>query len=462
MTDDVLPPHTEEAEQALLGCILADPKKMPLARERIVDDNVFYGLPNRVIWNVMSGLHGEGRPIDLITVMQRLADLKRLEEIGGLQYLSALPDKVQSPENLPTYLDLVWEKWLARRGIEFAATFEAHMRGSVGISESVLAEAKDRLAKLESLSTAHLMSNPKNLCDCKDFADAYYDAWFVNKEDSYGYQLPFKFPLRIRPSELTLFTGDNGSGKSSMLGLISICCAKQFKADEKIVIASMEVPPEITLWIMARQLLGVGKLECTEQNIAKITKALAWLNKRVLLYNFLGITDWRELLNTFRYAREKRNGQVFIVDSVMRIGIPDDDYAQQGIVAAQFADFSVKTGAHTFLVVHENKGEGRAKDRVRGSKQWTDNAHNVCGMKRNEQKAEKIEDMKSELDAGTMSQKEFDAKLEGMRKVWDSKFILSKQRYPGSQQNASRWLYFERGSLQFHEYPNEAAIDFLL
>jgi twinkle protein len=229
-----------------------------------------------------------------------------------------------------------------------------------------------------------------------------------------------------------------------------------------VIIASMEVPPEITLWIMARQLLGVGKLECNELNIAKITRALAWLNKRVLLYNFLGITDWRELLNTFRYARANRHGAVFIVDSVMRIGIPDDDYALQGIVAAQFADFSVKQGAHTFLVVHENKGDGRAKDKVRGSKQWTDNAHNVCGMKRNEAKAEKLEELKAENAAGELSNEDFEKKKIGMRKLWDAKFILSKQRWPGSQQNASRWLYFDHEALQFHEQPGDWSFDFTL
>lgn len=459
---DRLPPHSEQGERAVIGCVLLDGAKMLAARERITDENVFYLLPNRVIWTALCGIADEGKPLDFVTVTQRLADTQRLSEIGGVDYLNACMEEVPSAENLPTYLDMVWEKWLARRGVDFAVTFGNKMMGSVGVTESTLAEAKQELAKLESLSTASLAAHPKNLCTCDQFADAYYDAWFKRTEDNFGWELPFKFPMRIRPSEMTLFTGDNGSGKSSMLGMISICCAKQFSADEKIVVASMEVPPEITLWIMARQLLGVGKLDCTEQNIAKITKALAWLNKRVLLYNFLGITDWRELLNTFRWAREKNNGAVFIVDSVMRIGIPDDDYALQGLVAAQFADFCVKTGAHTFLVVHENKGDGRMKDKVRGSKQWTDNAHNVCAMKRNEQKAEKLEEFKAELKAGQMDDEQFSEKLKGMEKVWDSKFILSKQRWPGSQQNASRWLYFEHGSLQFHEQPGEASVNFLL
>lgn len=303
---------------------------------------------------------------------------------------------------------------------------------------------------------------PKNLCEPLDFELAYYDAWFKRKEEEYGYALPFEFPLRWRPSEMTLFTGDNGSGKSSMLGLISLICGKQFQKGEKVVVASMEVPPEITLWIMARQLLGRGKMEETAEGRKEIQSALGWLQERVLLYNFLGITDWRELLNTFRFAREHKQGEIFIVDSVMRIGIPDDDYAMQGIAAAAFADFSVKTGAHTFLVVHENKGDGRTKDKVRGSKQWTDNAHNVVGMKRNEDKAAKMEELKAQLRAGDIDEAGFNTKRDGMRKTWDSKFILSKQRWPGSQQNASRWLYFDHESLQFHEQPNVGAFDYRL
>jgi len=46
--------------------------------------------------------------------------------------------------------------------------------------------------------------------------------------------------------------------------------------------------------------------------------------------------------------------------------------------------------------------------------------------------------------------------------VWDSKFVLSKQRWPGSQQNASKWLYFNHESLQFHEEANQAPIDYRL
>lgn len=470
-TDEYLPappvqgagvPHSYENEQGVLGCLLREPAlTLSACAEQFGTDEVFYDLRHAAIYQSVLYLHANGKGIDGLTVMEELKSRGQLEQIGGPAYLNAIQDVIVSPANLPTYLEIVWSKYIARRLVEKNRAQIEIVEKHAGVAESFIARVDEEYMQWRKLLERGTVS-PKNLCKPNEFGEAYYDAWFNRKEDTYGWELPFKFPMRLRPAEMTLFTGDNGSGKSSMLGMIAICAGKQFEKDEKIVVASMEVPPEITLWIMARQLLGVGRLECTKENILRITQALAWLNKRVLLYNFLGITDWRELLNTFRYARKQHNGAIFIVDSVMRIGIPDDDYAMQGVVAAQFADFCVKEGAHTFLVVHENKGEGRAKDKVRGSKQWTDNAHNVCAVKRNEQKAEKVEEWKSELAAGELSESQYREKMEGMAKTWDTKFILNKQRWPGSQQNASRWLYFDHESLQFHEQPHTRAFNFML
>lgn len=458
-------PASPENEQGVLGCILlAADRHLEAAQNRFGTDAVFHDLRHAEIWSAITYLRSKNKPIDPLTVSEELRARNLLDQVGGIPYLNALQDAVPGHTGegfLPAYLDNVWDKYLARQLVEKNLAQIAIVKEWNGASEGTVARVDEEHTRWKKLLERGAVS-PKNLCAPADFGEAYYDVWFKRKEETFGWQLPFGFPMRIRPSELTLFTGDNGSGKSSMLGMISICAAKQFEPGQKVVIASMEVPPEITLWIMARQLLGVGRLDCTEENIARIARALAWLNARVLLYNFLGITDWRELLNTFRYARQHNHGVIFIVDSVMRIGIPDDDYAQQGVVAAQFADFCVKDGAHTFLVVHENKGEGRQKDKVRGSKQWTDNAHNVCAVKRNESKAEKIEDWKAEHKAGEMSESEFTEKMTGVRKVWDTKFILSKQRWPGSQQNASRWLYFDHESLQFHEQPNQGALNFML
>jgi energy-coupling factor transporter ATP-binding protein EcfA2 len=454
---DRLPPFDEAAEKALIGCVLMLPLEiLPALMEKFGNDEVFYDLRRQTIWTVCVYLLGKNKAVDSITVAAELKSRNQLDQVGGFVYLGECIDLVLSARNYPYWADIVWEKYVARRLIQKNVLEAGAMMEFGGApSEAFFAQVDQNYFEWKKLLERGAVS-PKNLCPPSDFGDAYFNAWFDHKEDDYGYHLPFGFPMRIRPGECTLFTGDNGSGKSSMLGQISIVCAQQFKPGQKVVMASMEVPPEITLWIMARQLLGEGHLERNHENEQKAMRALAWLNERMLIYNFLGITDWRELLNTFRYAREHLNGEVFILDSVMRIGIADDDYATQGLAASQFADFCVKTGAHTFLVVHENKGsDSRAKDRVRGSKQWTDNASNVCGMLRNEKKAEKLAELEEKLAIYPDDAAETQKAIDGLFKVQDAKFILSKQRWPGSHQNASRWLYFCKPALQFHEYPGE-------
>ena len=462
---DRLPPNDIPAEKATLGAILS---VKPGAAGRVKEcqlqfgtDEVFYDLRNQEIWHAMEYLVSRDLELDVITLQSELTSRGKLEQVGGINYLCELQNAGELEWMLPQYVQLVWSAFVARSLVRDAAERVGIVYETNGVSEAFLARIEEGHQRWLKLLERGAVS-PKNLCCPADFGDAYYDVWFNRQRETYGWELPFKFPMRIRPSEMTLFTGDNGSGKSSLLGQVAIVCAKQFKGKEMVVIASMEVPPEITLWIMARQILGVGYLEKTPANEKRIASALAWLNERILLYNFLGITDWRDLLHTFEYARDHHAGTIFIVDSVMRIGIPDDDYALQGMVAMRFADFAVKKGAHVFLVVHENKGDGNQKNRVRGSKQWTDNAHNVCAIKRNEQKAERVEEWKAEQRAGRITQAQLDEKLAEVRSTWDSKFILNKQRWPGSQQNASRWLYFDRSSLQFHEYPDDEAKNYLL
>jgi len=457
---DKLPPFAEQAERALIGCILLQPDLcMAELAEKFGTEEVFYDLRNRTIWTVCLYLLSVNKTIDMVTVRAELQARNQLTQAGDHNYLTGCFDEVTSPANWPAWAELVWEKFVARRhiqqNVEQARTL---MEYGGAPSEAWFAQADEDYLKLQRLRDRG-ETTPKNLCPPADFGDGYYKIWFQEKDDELGYALPFAFPWRIRPNESTLFTGDNGSGKSSMLGQIAINCARQFNPGKKVVVASMEVPPERTLWILARQLLGRGHLERTHENERLVSGALAWLNERMLIYNFLGITDWRELLNTFRYAREHSGGEVFTVDSVMRIGIADDDYAMQGLAAARFAEFAVKHGGHVFLVIHENKsGDRRAKDKVRGSKQWTDSVDNVCSMYRNEKKSIKEAELEEQLRIYPAKKEEIQSQLDDLAKDGDAKFILHKQRYAGSRQNASRWLYFHKGALQFHEHPLDEPI----
>ncbi|MCU0771419.1 MAG: replicative DNA helicase [Verrucomicrobia bacterium] len=116
-TLDRLPPHSLEAEQGVLGCVLLSPNDSMgecITRLKSGADS-FYDLRHQTIYGVLQEMYDARQAIDLVTVQQRLRDRKQLENVGGLVYLSSLADAVPSAANLQYYLEIVREKHLLRR-----------------------------------------------------------------------------------------------------------------------------------------------------------------------------------------------------------------------------------------------------------------------------------------------------------------------------------------------------------
>src|SRR5580658_10151570 len=105
---DRLPPHSPEAEQGVLGCVLLSPNDCvgECVEKFKVGSEVFYDLRHRTIFEALVEMYDQREAIDLITLQQRLKNKQRLEEVGGLAYLSSLPDTVPSAANLVYYVDI--------------------------------------------------------------------------------------------------------------------------------------------------------------------------------------------------------------------------------------------------------------------------------------------------------------------------------------------------------------------
>jgi len=117
---DRLPPHSLEAEQGVLGCVLLSPNDcLGICIEKFkAGSEVYYDLRHRHIYELLVEMYDHKEAIDLLTVQQRLKDRNQLEAVGGLAYLAALPDAVPSAANLAYYADIVREKHLLRRMIQ--------------------------------------------------------------------------------------------------------------------------------------------------------------------------------------------------------------------------------------------------------------------------------------------------------------------------------------------------------
>lgn len=112
-----IPPNDVDAEQAVLGCMFTDKDAVIAAMEVLKPDD-FYREDNKQIYEAMIALYGRAEPIDIITVKAELVTSGKFEQVGGLEYLAALPEKVPTTTNVDKYIKIVEEKSILRNIIK--------------------------------------------------------------------------------------------------------------------------------------------------------------------------------------------------------------------------------------------------------------------------------------------------------------------------------------------------------
>ncbi len=147
---DRLPPHSAEAEQGVLGCILLSPNDcMGECIERLKDgEEVFYDLRHQTIFKALAEMYDAREPIDLITLQQKLKDGQILEQVGGLAYLSLLPDTVPSAANLSYYLEIVREKFLLRKMIHVCTDVVSRVYDYEGEVDALMDEVERDILRI--------------------------------------------------------------------------------------------------------------------------------------------------------------------------------------------------------------------------------------------------------------------------------------------------------------------------
>ena len=141
---DRLPPHSIEAEQGVLGCVLLSPNDcMGECIEKFKGEaDPFYDLRHQTIFKTLVEMHDKQEAVDVITLQQRLKDNQLLDAVGGIAYLAGLPDMVPSAANLSYYLDIVREKYLLRRMIHICTEVVGRMYDPEGSVDALMDEVE--------------------------------------------------------------------------------------------------------------------------------------------------------------------------------------------------------------------------------------------------------------------------------------------------------------------------------
>jgi len=258
-----------------------------------------------------------------------------------------------------------------------------------------------------------------------------------------GAKLPFRKiadKVRFRSGETTIWTGYNGHGKSLLLGQAVLGFIAQ---REKVCIASMEMLPAATLERMIRQ--GEGTSQPTPDFVDGFFSDDC-AGQLIWLYDQMGMVNPEKIAAVGAYANDKRGCTHFVVDSLLKCGMGEDDYNGQKRFVDRLCTLARDTGMHVHLVCHSRKGKDEltppGKMDVRGAASITDQVDNVITVWRNKVKEEAY-------DSG----KGYNATDP------DALMIVSKQRH-GDWEKACK-LWFDVGSQQFIETHEGGPINLL-
>jgi twinkle protein len=266
-----------------------------------------------------------------------------------------------------------------------------------------------------------------------NFRDALHKELYDLSWRERGAFLPWrKFDqVRFPGGQVSMWIGMNGHGKSLMTSFVMQDFMVQ---NQKVCIASMEMRPADTLKRMLRQATGVATPSASTTD-----QWLKWADERLFIYDQQGTVDRDEMLAIIRYAATKFGVKHFVIDSLLKCQLAEDDYTAQkkfmDALCVCARDFDV----HIHLIHHSRKPADEhsipGKYDSRGSGTVPDQADHVFIVYRNKKK---------EFDK--RAGKPVDDSLP------DAILVVDKNRHLGWEAKIGLWVNTEAGT--YHDTPD--------
>ncbi len=141
---DKLPPQNVDAEKSLLGALFIDKEAINKVVDFLSADD-FYNRNHQIIYEAAMRLFERSEPIDLLSLSNKLAEMGKLEEVGGLGYLTSLANSVPTSAHIATYARIVQRKKTLRNLIDAANHIIGLGYREEDDVENLLDEAEQRL-----------------------------------------------------------------------------------------------------------------------------------------------------------------------------------------------------------------------------------------------------------------------------------------------------------------------------
>lgn len=286
------------------------------------------------------------------------------------------------------------------------------------------------------------VQNPEELRSAKTYTDEVISRLYPDGKKKPGFDLPWppNYGMRIEHGTLAIWTGYNGHGKSQMLGEVILSAIGQ---SQRACIASFEMSPAKTLARMVRQATG-----SEQPSRDDIRDEMERVDGRLWIFDLVGTGKADRLLDVFEFAFRAYGIRQFVIDSLMKVGIADDDYNGQKKFCDTLADFCKRLSITIHLVAHARKGgselESPGKMDIKGTGGITDLADYVFSAFRNKPKEIALKEMEDGTYQGKATREDFES-------MPDAFLDCCKNREDGDLEGKIP-LMFDRKSLNYTHF----------
>lgn len=251
-----VPPHSVEAEQAVLGGVLMRPQLMHAIVDLLTDQD-FYLPAHSTIYKAFLELYGKSAPIDLISTAEQLKKQNALEDAGGAVYLGELAQAIVSGANAEYYATIVHDKALQRGLINACSGIIANCYDASREVGELLDESEQAVFSISQRTSGKDFTPTRELLEkVFDNLSKLADAKDVLTGVTTGYTRLDKLTAGLQPSDLVIVAARPSMGKTAF----SMCMALNAAVRQHVPVAvfSLEMSKE---QLMQRMLAVWGKVD---------------------------------------------------------------------------------------------------------------------------------------------------------------------------------------------------------
>lgn len=248
-------------------------------------------------------------------------------------------------------------------------------------ANACLINGVERAQILTAITEARTL-DPKELRNAREFTQQIMERFHPVSKASQGFLMPWlqvadKFQFEWGCT--TIMAGYAGHGKSEVVGQIVLDAMRQ---NVRVCTASLEFRSSKWLQRIVRQATGF-----IQPPHSLIQKAVNWIGEGLWAFDVYGSAKPDRILEVFTYAHRRYGVKLFIIDNWSKLGIADDDLAEQKRIISLITEFAVVHNVHVIVVNHLRKVEddfqAANKLSVKGSGAIVDLADNVIMVWRN-------------------------------------------------------------------------------